>query len=246
MKKLTAERMLLLTAIFIIIFCTQVFDLTLVRENTVLNLHTENAKLKAENTILKAKNAVLETGKEGLVTQNNALLKEKEEIKEFIVSRGVGRISDIMPQDTGSEAILLIKKIELENNALRAFYKNTTGNEIEEVRAVKIESTMFTNVECGRPPSDPNYGKMASGLFAYHGAVAAPKDIPFDSTVIFTGENLKFGIDERIFSVGDRGGAIVNKDGSVCIDIWTDSQEIAALWGRNKQTEGYIIIPKGK
>lgn len=244
--KITAERMLILTVTVIIVMCSQFFDLTIVRKQTLETLHLENADLNAKIIALTSQNERLSASRESLIAYSSALLKDNDEKEEFLVSRGAGRISETMPADTQSETMLMIQKLELENRALQAFYKNTTGNEIEEIREVRIESTMFTNAEGAWPSDSPNYGMMASGKFTYPGAVAAPRNVPIGSTVIFTNELLAFDMHTRIFTVEDRGGRIVNGIDRVCIDIWTDDLEQAHQWGRNKETEGFIIIPKGK
>lgn len=212
--------------------------------NERLSLEAENAELRAENKVLLSRVENLELNRESLIAKTNALIAENEEKDVFIISRGSSELSERL-KGISYDDFVAVKQLELENEALRLFYKNTTGYEIKEIRWTKIESTMYATWGGAYSKDDPNYGLMASGEFVHHGAVAAPSDVPFGTTVLFDNSDLKYDIGNRIFTVKDRGGLIVNNNGRVCIDIWMEdgSENVMADWGRNKSTSGFLIIP---
>lgn len=204
-------------------------------------LTEENADLTAANTVLEAKVENLENVKASLLVYANALVKGSKDKDKYMVSRGAIPPSDSTLIDR--ETYAKIHRFEIENGALRKFYENTTGNTIKEIREVNIESTMYTNAEGAWAADSPSYGMMASGKQTYEGAVAAPSNVPFGSTVLFEDSALPFNVAGKVFTVGDRGGAIKDKGWGICIDIWTDDLAQAKIWGRNKGTSGYLIIP---
>ena len=141
-----------------------------------------------------------------------------------------------------ADAITQNQLTELEG--LREFYVRTTGHRVAEVKEVVFEATRYTNAEGWWPKGSPNYGKTTSGVFASVGTVAAPRSVPFGSTVLLTEPSLKES--SEIFTVHDRGGAIKVKDDVICIDIWTHESDIknALAFGRQKKVGGYLIIPE--
>ena len=83
---------------------------------------------------------------------------------------------------------------------------------------------------CTQNSSNP--GLTASGVYAKEGiTIAAPKSIPFGT---------KIKIDGQTYTVQDRGGAIVENNGVVHLDVYVSSHEKALKLGRYI-TEGYIL-----
>lgn len=175
------------------------------------------------------------------ISERDVRIAELEKENHNLISEGqaledeVGILSAVVK---GHE----IDTIEME--ALRAFYERTTGNPVGEVRKVAIEATRYTNAEGWWEEGDPNWGMMANGQFTSRGAVAAPRSIPFGSNVLFT-TDMPFGEEEEVFTVGDRGGAIKEReDGAICIDIWTPENKISDAFSFGRlDVEGYVIIP---
>ena len=65
------------------------------------------------------------------------------------------------------------------------------------------------------------------------GVIAAPKDIPLGSKIYIP--ELKDYKEDSIFSVEDRGGAVIVKnDGTYIIDIWLPTHEQVEEFGRKK------------
>lgn len=140
---------------------------------------------------------------------------------------------------------VIISNMKIKLAALEEFYERTTGYPVAEVRKATFHATRYTNAEGWWEKDDPNYGMMANGQMTSRGAVAMPRSIPFDSTVLIMDES-PFGEHEEIFTVGDRGGAIQEKaDDWLCLDIWTPESDyftMAIPFGR-RDLEGYVIIP---
>lgn len=153
--------------------------------------------------------------------------------------------SYIMYKDYSEDIEAQMISMEVKLAALEEFYERTTGYPVLEVKEATFHATRYTNAEGWWENTDPNYGRMANGLMTSRGAVAMPRNIPFDSTVLITQES-PFGEHNEIFTVGDRGGAIkALSDDWLGLDIWTPESEymtIAIPFGR-RDLEGYVIIP---
>jgi 3D (Asp-Asp-Asp) domain-containing protein len=103
--------------------------------------------------------------------------------------------------------------------------------ELEQWKEIRIEATAYCNCKiCTRSGK----GITASGKMPSRGTVAAPGHIPFGTVIKID------GLGE--FIVQDRGNAIVEKNGVVCIDIWMASHEEAVKFGRKKNMKGWIKV----
>ena len=97
-------------------------------------------------------------------------------------------------------------------------------------REIYMEVTAYTAAEdeCGRPPSDPNYGRTASGKRVARGMCAAGPGIPFGTRLYIE------GIGEVV--VEDRGGAISNNH----IDVYVETKSEANRVGRRARKVTFI------
>lgn len=97
-------------------------------------------------------------------------------------------------------------------------------------REVFMEVTAYTAAEdeCGRPTSDPNYGKTASGKRVARGMCAAGPGIPFGTRLYIE------GIGEVV--VEDRGGAISNSH----IDVYVETKSEANKIGRRARKVTFL------
>lgn len=115
---------------------------------------------------------------------------------------------------------------------------NTSNTGFKYVNTFIGSITMYTldPSECGKSPSDPEYGITASGEYVKeHRTIAMARGIPFGSKVKIE------GFDE-IFTVTDRGGAIVN----LCVDVYTSSRKEAFAFGRQKRRVWILSYGNGK
>jgi len=86
---------------------------------------------------------------------------------------------------------------------------------------------------CDKTEDDPAYGITASGRRAANGMIAAPREIPFGSTITINGKK---------YTVEDRGGAIMKDDGLHRFDIWCETHDEALERGVIK-TDVIITYP---
>lgn len=89
---------------------------------------------------------------------------------------------------------------------------------------ISAEVTTYTSsvADCGK--SD---GVTTSGTIAHYGTLAAPSSFNFGTLI---------DIDGQIFTVEDRGSAIVTKDdGTHVFDMWLPDSEQCINYGRQKK-----------
>lgn len=94
--------------------------------------------------------------------------------------------------------------------------------------AVKIEMTAYCSCAycCGKET-----GITASGTRVRIGTIAAPKTIALGTNVYIP--DLEWYKSDGIFTVEDRGGAIVAKaDGTLILDVWFPDHQTALKFGR--------------
>lgn len=177
------------------------------------------------------------------VDAQNKVLREQLDISIDALEESLATSNGLA--DDLSYYMQLAADENLENIVLKEYYLRTTGHEIGEIKPVKIEATKYTNAEGWWDRGDPNYGMTASGTFTSYGTVAAPKSVPFGTTVLLSKADNPEDY-KRVYTVEDRGSAIIeDEDGEICIDIWTEESKLkeALAFGR-QYLEGYLIIPK--
>ncbi len=146
-------------------------------------------------------------------------------------------------QDKVLELKAELNKANEKTEGLKKYIKLKNDVIIKDVVKTKLETTMYTNDEGWWKPGDPRWGTMASGIKTSRGAVAMPRSIPFGTEVVVDGLPEEKQI---VYKVLDRGSAIVERDdGTLCIDIWTDSKKEAFRWGR-RQEEGWLFYIEPK
>jgi 3D (Asp-Asp-Asp) domain-containing protein len=113
----------------------------------------------------------------------------------------------------------------------RVVIASNNDYELEHWKKIRIEATAYCNCKiCTK------WGKgiTASGRIPSRGTVAAPHHIRFGTVIKID------GLGE--FVLQDRGNAIIEKNGVVCIDIWMASHEKAVKFGRKKNLKGWIKV----
>lgn len=93
---------------------------------------------------------------------------------------------------------------------------------------INVETTGYCNCSIC---SEGWGGITAMGTRTRDGVVAMPKSIPLGTKVEING---------KIYTVEDRGGAVIQKGDTYIVDIWYPSHEQALKHGRQK-TKAYII-----
>lgn len=97
-------------------------------------------------------------------------------------------------------------------------------------REIDVIATAYCNC---RKCTGWGKGITASGVKTSRGVIAAPRHIPFGTTIKLDGLGN--------FTVQDRGGSIKVKDGAICIDIWMPSHQEALKFGRRRM-KGWIKV----
>lgn len=115
-----------------------------------------------------------------------------------------------------------IKEEELEKQKLKK--KKTIAYK----SIINVETTGYCNCSIC---SDQWGSITAMGTRTRDGVVAMPKGIPLGT---------KVKIDGKIYTVEDRGGAVVQKGDTYTVDVWYPSHEQAIKHGRQK-TKAYLI-----
>ena len=101
-------------------------------------------------------------------------------------------------------------------------------------REISVELTGY----CTCSYCSGNWGGLtAMGTQVRVGVVATPKSIPLGSTMYIPHLS---NINGGTFSVEDRGGAVVEKNGVYVIDVFFNSHQEALDFGRVK-TKAYLI-----
>lgn len=179
------------------------------------------------------------------IQQEQKVVRQQEIIQNQ--DSQIERLEQINSEETEKVAVLTKQKEQLETDLESARQRSVDlrgridGNrkEIEqleiELEQVKSKGRTIT-VKLTGYCSDPictgewaylNPGITASGTVAKYGTIAAPPSIPF-------GTKMKIeGYGDMIFTVEDRGSAVVYEDGIYVIDMWMPTYEQAYAVGNS-------------
>ena len=159
----------------------------------------------------------------------------------------IERLEQINSEETDKVAVLTKQKEQLETELEGARQRSVDlrgridGNrkeieqletELEQVkskgRTITIKLTGYCSDSlCTGEWAYLNPGITASGTVAKYGTIAAPPSIPF-------GTKMKIeGYGDMIFTVEDRGSAVVYEDGIYVIDMWMPTHEQAYAVGNS-------------
>lgn len=244
-REMVVRRAAVMASLIAIIMLLSVTHVSAMKDKAIETKRADAAEkqikvLLAENAMVKAKKDIhIKNMEKALASalQEYSLIKYMKEKELFLADHNYNEFTPDQMKDA------LIKK-DTVIAGLKDYYKKETGKEVADVVAVNFEVTMYTNAEGAYSKDNPNYGRTASGAFTAPGSVAAPRSIPFNSTVLVGDTKCYEVAGTDNLDVKDRGGAIVvSRGGKVRIDIWVDSLEEAKKYGR-KQTEGFIITHK--
>lgn len=144
--------------------------------------------------------------------------------------------------DTSEDIKSNYTKSELEEDRIGNIIKSSNNKDNNKIKSEKhIEINVELTGYCNDYECSGNWGnRTAMQTYNRIGVIAAPKNIKLGTKIyIPTLKNYK---KDGIFTVEDRGGAVVQKsDGTYIIDIWFSAHEQTIKFGR-KKTKAYIII----
>lgn len=144
----------------------------------------------------------------------NELMNNKFESKLYPDKKVVANANKVNENVCKLEDKQVVKSARSEEKEEKKYY----------IKEVEVTVTHYAISECGRLPSDPDYGRTASGKMAVIGeTIALPKEYPFGTVVEINGVR---------YRCDDRGGLI--KNGRV--DILVHSEKEAREKGKYKAT----------
>ncbi len=130
----------------------------------------------------------------------------------------------------GLSAYFVFKYNEKQED-INGIYSKKKKEETEiNMTPINAELTAYCNCEICSEQWGNNTAMMTK---TRKGVVAAPEDIPMGSTLYIP--ELKSYKEDGLFSVEDRGGAvIVKEDGTYIIDVWLSNHDDVINFGRKK------------
>lgn len=180
------------------------------------------------------------------VVRQQEIIQSQEETIQNQDSQ-IERLEQINSEETEKVAVLTKQKEQLETDLEGARQRSVDlrgridGNrkeieqletELEQVRSKGRTITIKLTGYCNSPICTGEWGYLnpgitASGTVAKYGTIAAPPSIPF-------GTKMKIeGYGDMIFTVEDRGNAVVYEDGIYVIDMWMPTYEQAYAVGNS-------------
>lgn len=179
------------------------------------------------------------------IQQEQKVVRQQEIIQNQ--DSQIERLEQINSEETEKVAVLTKQKEQLETDLEGARQRSVDlrgridGNrkeieqletELEQVKSKGRTITIKLTGYCSSPLCTGewaylNPGITASGTVAKYGTIAAPPSIPF-------GTKMKIeGYGDMIFTVEDRGSAVVYEDGIYVIDMWMPTYEQAYAVGNS-------------
>ncbi|MBQ9297542.1 MAG: G5 domain-containing protein [Clostridia bacterium] len=178
---------------------------------------------------------IIQEGQNGLreitykITYKDGEEIAREELSSVIIKEPVEKIVQINNKQTSrSEVVRTPQPTSSTAATLKAKVEGITP------KVVTLNTSAYTEAECGKKPTDPGYGKTASGAYVQEWyTVAAGKCYPM-GTIIYVPYFANCP-NEGWFVVQDRGGAIKNNK----LDVYMTTVEACKQFGR-RNLECYI------
>lgn len=181
---------------------------------------------------------IIQEGKNGLrevtykVTYKSGEEISREELSNTIIKEPVNKIVQVNNKQTSRSEVARVPQV---SSGIGATLQAKVAG--MQPKVVTLNTSAYTASTCGKKPTDPGYGKTASGAYAKAWyTVAAGKGYPI-GTIIYIPyfANKPNG---GWFVVQDRGGAIKNNK----LDVYMDTYNECIQFGRrNLECHIYVL-----